>query len=206
MQNRYEFPEFEQSPEDLPRFDPADLDQVDVTYLFPARRSIKKGTEFLLDISYEESLDAREILKNIGESYKDFLHFCVTQRELLEAFRQPGLVDGAFLYGTAIQVIMGRILSFYEDSRVRLIRRARELTDLITNTPEGWGSWIVGIPFDISANPVAARLNAITVVRNEETFHLEPVVQDQYSMQLGLLPDDFFYDATLYSHHVGRSL
>lgn len=197
------FPDFESTPNDLEPFESADLDQINETCLFPARRFIKKGSEFLLDLKYEEIVIARSIIENIGESYEELLHFCCDYDELIRTFCQPDLIDGASILP---MVANGNILGFSQDFIAELRKQAQRLTDIISSLEFRRECWIVGIPFNRFTTAVAAKLDAVTVTETEGLLRLEPVIYDQNNMRTGLLPDGFFHEATLYSRHVIASL
>lgn len=197
-----EFLEYESTPDDLKPFEPADLDQIYETRLFPARRFIKKGSEFLLDLKYEETTIARNLIESIGESYDELRDFYSDYGELLHAFYQPDLMDGV----PVLPLVINGGVGFSWDFVSELKKQARKLTEIISGLAFRRECWIVGIPFDIRQHAVAAKLDAVTVTETEGLLHLEPVVYDQNNIRLGLLPDGFFHEATLYSRHVIDSL
>jgi hypothetical protein len=199
MREYSDFPEFESTPNDLEPFEPTDLDQINETRLFPARRFIKKGSEFLLDLKYEETIIARPVIESLGESYEELLHFCSDYDELIHIFHQPDLIDNMSILPIAAE---GGVLEFSQDLVVELKRQARRLTDIISSLAFRRECWVVGIPFDTKEYSIAAKLDAVTVTETEGLLRLEPVVYDQDNIRTGLLPDGFFHEATLYSRHV----
>jgi hypothetical protein len=197
------FPDFESTPSDLEPFDPADLDQINETCLFPARRFIKKGSEFLLDLKYEETIIARSVIEEIGESYEELLEFCCDYDELIRTFHQPDLIDGGSVLP---RVTDGNTLGFSLDFISELRKRAQRLTDIISSLAFRRECWVVGIPFNRFTPAVAAKLDAVTITETGDLLRLEPVVYDQNNIRIGLLPDGFFLETTLYSRHVIGSL
>lgn len=197
------FPEFESTTGDLKPFEPADLDQIEETRLFPARRFIKKGSEFLLDLRYEEITFARSVIERVGSSFEELMHFCVDYDELIYAFRQPDLVTEASILPTTVE---NDVLGFSRDLIAELKKRALRLTDIISSLTFRHECWVVGIPFDAKKYAVAAKLDAVTVTETAGLLRLEPVVYDQDGIQTGLLPDGFFHETTLYSRHVTGGL